>query len=53
MIRDTACFSMNSDISRRISVSGEQNRSFASTLTNSVFPTPVGPAKMKDTGLRL
>ena len=53
MIFETACFSMYSDISSRISASGESNRSAASVFTSSVLPTPVGPAKMKDTGLRL
>lgn len=52
MMRETECFSINSDISRRISVSGELKRSSARRLTSSVFPTPVLPAKMKDTGLR-
>ena len=52
MIRETENLSMNSLISRRIRVSGVENRSCASTLTSSVFPTPVGPAKIKETGLR-
>ena len=52
MIRDTECFSINSDISNRISASGASNISCASCLTNSVLPTPVGPVKIKDTGFR-
>ena len=52
MIRDTECFSINSDISSRMRVSGELNSSPASTLTSSVLPTPVGPAKMKEAGRR-
>ena len=53
MMRDTENLSMYSLMSSRMKVSGEENRSFASTFTSSVLPTPVGPAKMKDTGLRL
>ena len=53
MIRDTECFSMNSDISKRIRLSGELNRSSASCFTSSVLPTPVLPTKMKLTGLCL
>ena len=34
------------------SVSGVLNRSAARTRTSSVLPTPVGPAKMKETGFR-
>ena len=48
----TECFSMNSVMSRRISGSLESNSSVASTLTSSVFPTPVGPTKMNDAGRR-
>ena len=44
---------MNSDISRRIRASGVLNRSAASCFTSSVLPTPVGPTKMKLTGLCL
>ena len=51
MIRDTECFSINSDISRRIKLSGALNMSSASCLTSSVLPTPVLPTKMKLTGL--
>ena len=43
---------MNSDISRRINVSGESKSSFARTRTSSVFPVPVGPTKMNDAGRR-
>ena len=52
-MRETACFSMNSDMSSRIRDSGVLNRSWASCFTSSVLPTPVEPTKMKDTGLRL
>ncbi|CDC75367.1 uncharacterized protein BN580_01816 [Candidatus Colimorpha enterica] len=50
MILETENFSMNSDISSLISVSGESNSSEARVLTSSVFPTPVGPAKINETG---
>ncbi|MPN53190.1 hypothetical protein SDC9_200854 [bioreactor metagenome] len=53
MILETLCFSINSDISSLINVSGVSNNSFASCLTSSVFPTPVGPTKIKEDGLRL
>ena len=53
MIRDTECFSINSDMSRRMRLSGALNRSSASCLTSSVLPTPVLPTKMKLTGLCL
>ena len=53
MIRLTANFSINSDISKRMRDSGELNISCARRLTSSVFPTPVEPTKMKETGLRL
>ena len=36
-----------------MSASGESKRSCASCLTSSVLPTPVGPTKMKLTGLCL
>ena len=52
MMRETECFSIYSDISRRISVSGVSNSSRASTFTSSVLPTPVGPTKINDAGLR-
>ena len=41
--RDTECFSMNSDISRRTMASSVSNKKFASALLSSVLPTPVGP----------
>ena len=44
---------MNSDISSRIKASGVLKRSVASCFTSSVLPTPVGPTKMKLTGLCL
>ena len=53
MMRETANFSMNSDMSRRIRLSGVLKRSAARRLTSSVLPTPVGPTKIKLTGLRL
>ena len=53
MMRETLNFSINSDISSRISDSGELKRSAASRLTSSVLPTPVEPTKIKLTGLRL
>src|SRR5438552_18024517 len=40
---DTECFSMNSDISNRISDFSLPDRNAASDLAISVFPTPVGP----------
>ena len=40
---ETECFSINSDMSRRIKASGVLNRSVASCFTSSVFPTPVEP----------
>ena len=53
MMRETECFSINSDMSSRIRLSGALNRSSASCLTSSVLPTPVLPTKMKLTGLCL
>ena len=53
MMRETENFSMNSDMSSRISDSGESNRSAARRFTSSVLPTPVPPTNMKLTGLRL
>ena len=47
---ETECFSMYSDISKRIKASSFPKRTSAIVLTNSVLPTPVGPAKMNDTG---
>ncbi len=39
---------MNSDMSIRISACSLSNMNSASALASSVFPTPVGPRKMKD-----
>ena len=50
MSLETVCFSIYSDMSRRIRLSTLSNRSLASCLTSSVLPTPVGPTKIKDTG---
>ncbi len=49
-IRETLCFSINSDISKRIKGSAWSKSSLDNTLTSSVFPTPVGPTKIKDAG---
>mmetsp|Transcript_28046 Transcript_28046/g.75761 ORF Transcript_28046/g.75761 Transcript_28046/m.75761 type:complete len:371 (-) Transcript_28046:984-2096(-) len=48
MSLDTACFSMNSLISRRIMDSSVLNRDWARALASSVLPTPVWPRKRKD-----
>ena len=53
MIFETECFSIYSDISSRNRFSVESKSSAASCLTSSVFPTPVEPTKMNDTGRRL
>ena len=50
MMRLTECFSINSDISKRIKVSGVSNNSCDNSFTNSVFPTPVGPTKINEAG---
>ena len=50
IMRETECFSINSDISRRISVSGVSKSCSDSTFTSSVLPTPVGPTKIKEAG---
>ncbi|CPU67578.1 Uncharacterised protein [Mycobacteroides abscessus] len=42
------CFSENSDMSSWMSASSSPKRNSASALASSVFPTPVGPAKMND-----
>ena len=42
---ETACFSMNSDMSIRIRLSLSSKRCAARALARAVFPTPVGPAK--------
>src|SRR6478735_8693369 len=45
---DTECFSMYSDMSKRISAWSLPNRKLASARASSVLPTPVGPRKMND-----
>src|ERR1043165_6208489 len=50
IIRATECFSMYSDMSRRIIARSSSNRNSASARAVSVFPTPVGPRKMKGAG---
>ena len=42
-LAETECFSMNSDISKRISDFSLPKRNWASVRAISVFPTPVGP----------
>src|SRR5262252_3257384 len=42
-MRATECFSMNSDMSMRMSASSVSNRNSASAFDSSVLPTPVGP----------
>mmetsp|Transcript_39172 Transcript_39172/g.91814 ORF Transcript_39172/g.91814 Transcript_39172/m.91814 type:complete len:254 (+) Transcript_39172:747-1508(+) len=44
----TVCFSMNSLISKRTMESSMPKYASANALQSSVFPTPVGPQKMKD-----
>ena len=44
---DTECFSMYSDMSKRMSALSLPKRKFASARASSVLPTPVGPRKMK------
>ena len=46
--RDTVCFSPYSDMSKEISAFSSSNKNSANALASSVFPTPVGPAKMKE-----
>src|SRR4051795_8056227 len=46
--RDTACFSMYSDMSMRIIASSSPNRNSASVRASSVLPTPDGPRKMNE-----
>ena len=53
MRRDTACFSMYSDMSMRTIASSVLNRNVASVFASSVFPTPVGPRNMNDAMGRL
>mmetsp|Transcript_8800 Transcript_8800/g.29333 ORF Transcript_8800/g.29333 Transcript_8800/m.29333 type:complete len:220 (-) Transcript_8800:913-1572(-) len=45
--RETACFSIYSDMSIRTIASSVLNRNVARVLASSVFPTPVGPKNMK------
>ena len=44
----TACFSMNSLISKRISALSEPNKYSAIERATSVLPTPVGPRKRNE-----
>ncbi len=46
--RETVCFSPYSLMSSEISAFSSSNRNSASALASSVFPTPVGPAKMNE-----
>ena len=46
--RETVCFSPNSDMSSAMSAASSSKRNSASALASSVFPTPVGPAKMNE-----
>src|SRR5919201_1468975 len=48
MSRATACFSMYSDMSMRTIACSESKRNSARARAVSVFPTPVGPRKMKE-----
>ena len=43
----TVCLSINSDISNLIMASSLPKKYEAKDLVNSVFPTPVGPEKIK------
>ena len=47
-MRETECFSMYSDMSRRIMERSSSNRNSASARASSVFPTPVGPRKINE-----
>ena len=47
MSRETECFSMYSDMSIRTMLDSSSNMNWANDLASSVFPTPVGPKKMK------
>lgn len=47
MRRETACFSMYSDISILMMFFSVSKRNSARALASSVFPTPVGPRNMK------
>mmetsp|Transcript_76619 Transcript_76619/g.212067 ORF Transcript_76619/g.212067 Transcript_76619/m.212067 type:complete len:291 (+) Transcript_76619:1155-2027(+) len=48
MSRDTECFSMYSDMSKRSIFDSLSKSSWAKALAISVFPTPVGPGKRKE-----
>ena len=48
IILETLCFSIYSDISSRIIASSVPKTASESALDSSVFPTPVGPKKMKE-----
>src|SRR5215212_9836135 len=45
---ETECFSMNSDMSKRIIERSEPKRNSASERATSVLPTPVGPRKRNE-----
>src|SRR5881392_1644319 len=47
-MRATACFSMYSDMSRRIIARSSSNMNSANARAVSVLPTPVGPRKMNE-----
>ena len=47
-MRATECFSMYSDMSRRIMARSSSNRNSASARASSVLPTPVGPRKRNE-----
>ncbi len=47
-MRLTECFSMYSDMSRRVTACSSSNRKAASVLVSSVLPTPVGPRKRNE-----
>src|SRR5579885_1028614 len=53
MSLETECFSMNSDISKRISDFSLPKRNSASARATSVLPTPVGPRKRNEPAGRL
>ncbi len=44
----TECLSISSLMSTRIMASGSLNKNSAKALAISVFPTPVGPIKIKE-----
>src|SRR5678815_5117095 len=47
IMRATVCFSWYSDMSIRTIACSSSNKNAASARASSVFPTPVGPRKMK------